>query len=208
MSEFRVVERDRKIVREIDRWKVCQGRHLRHLAGFSGQRACDRRLRKLISTGYISREKLVYGVAGIYSNTRRASQIATVSKYNPKIRLDNLAHDIAVIETAIYMNKMGIPYEAMTTEKELHRQDGFGVRKHRPDFIFTKGNKKICVEVELTLKSKSRFESNIIDNFSKYDMQIWIVSDYNSKIAQILKDNQTAYPIIEILELREVQNNE
>ena len=44
------------------------------LAGFDGQRACDRRLRKLIEAGYIKREKILYGVAGIYRNTSKAKK--------------------------------------------------------------------------------------------------------------------------------------
>jgi len=206
VSEIRLVDRDYRIIKEIDRWRVCQGRHLRYLAGFSGQRACDRRLRKLISAGYISRVKLVYGVAGIYSNTKRASQIVKVSNTNQKIRLDNLTHDLAVIDTAIHFNRNGIPFEAMVTERELHMQDGFGVRRHRPDFVFTENSERICVEVELTLKSKGRFEAIIMDNFIGYAKQIWIVPDFNTKIAQILRDNQISYPNIEIMELREIQS--
>jgi len=209
VKEIRIVERDKKIIREIDRWRVCQGRHIMYLAGFSGQRACDRRLRKLIDAGYITRKKVLYGVAGIYNNTSKAGLICNVSDYKNKLRIENLTHDIAVLDTAIYFNKNGrIPFEAMTTERELHMKDGFGVRKHRPDFVFTDYNQTVCVEVELTLKAKNRFESNIEDNFVKYDKQIWIVPDFDTKIAQILIDNQTNYPDIEIMKLSEVQISE
>jgi hypothetical protein len=150
--------------------------------------------------------KLIYGVAGIYSNTRRASQIVKVSNTNQKIRLDNLAHDLAVIDTAIHFHSKGIPFEEMTTERELHMQDGFGVRRHRPDFVFTEDGQRVCVEVELTLKSKGRFEDIIVNNFIGYARQIWIVPDSNTRIAKILRDNQMAYPNIEIMELREVQS--
>ena len=71
MSKIIIVDRDYKIIREIDRWRVCQGRHIKELVEFDGQRACDRRLRKLIEAGYIKREKILYGVAGIYSNTNK-----------------------------------------------------------------------------------------------------------------------------------------
>jgi len=74
-SRLVVLERDRKIIREIDRWRVCQGRHIRELGGFSGQRACDRRLRKLVQAGYISREKILYGVAGIYRITSKGAKL-------------------------------------------------------------------------------------------------------------------------------------
>lgn len=57
MESIRIVDRDRLIIREIDRWRVCLGRHIKELAGFTGQRACDRRLRKLINAGYIKKKE-------------------------------------------------------------------------------------------------------------------------------------------------------
>ena len=208
MSEIRLVDRDYRIIREIDRWRVCQGRHIRCLAEFDGQRACDRRLRKLIEAGYIKREKILYGVAGIYSNTNKAKQIAEISNTNQKIKVEQIKHDIAVLDTAIYFNeKHGISFQDIRTEIELHRQDGFGVRKHRPDFIFTKNKKTTCVEIELTLKAKDRFENNIKDNFLKYDIQVWVVPNLNTKIADILKKNIPQYQNIKILELSEVQSS-
>jgi len=101
VSEIRLVDRDYEVIREIDRWRVCQGRHIKHLAGFAGQRACDRRLRKLIRAGYIKREKILYGVAGIYSNTNKSKQIAEIINTNQKIKVEQIKHDIAVLDTAI-----------------------------------------------------------------------------------------------------------
>ena len=207
VSEIRLVDRDYKIIREIDRWRVSQGRHIRYLAGFEGQRACDRRLRKLVQAGYIKREKILYGVAGIYRNTNKAKQIVAIADTDQKIRIEQIKHDIAVLDTAIYMNKKGIPFEAITTEIELHRKDGFGVRKHRPDFIYTTDGKTICIEVELSLKAKNRLETNISANFLDYDTQIWVVPNMNTKIVSILNENKIPYPNIEILELSEVEEN-
>jgi DNA-binding Lrp family transcriptional regulator len=64
-KNLRIMERDKKVMREIDRWRVCLGRHIRELAGFTGERACDRRLRKLIEAGYIERKHILYGVPAI-----------------------------------------------------------------------------------------------------------------------------------------------
>jgi len=208
VSEIRLMERDRKIIREIDRWRVCQGRHIREVAGFSGQRACDRRLRKLIEAGYIRREKILYGVAGIYSNTIKATKREGLPGNNRKIRVEQIVHDIAVLDTAIFLNKKhGIEFDTIKTEIELHRQDGFGVRKHRPDFVIARGGKLVCVEVELTLKAKDRFLKIIAENFIDYDLQIWVVPDMENKIAQILRENKIPYPNIRLLKLAEVQKN-
>lgn len=205
-SKFRITDRDYKIVQEIDRWQICTSRHIRYLAGFTGQRACDRRLRKLIDAGYIERKKILYGFPGIYQNTYKAKALGHVPK-EKKIRVEHLSHDISVLDTAIYMNKRGIPFTAMTTERQLHSTDGFSVRKHRPDFAYTQDRKTTCVEVELTLKARTNFVKNIKDDFTNYDKQIWVVPDLDCKIACILQENIKKYPNIEILELSEVKDN-
>jgi len=209
VGELRLVDRDYKIIREIDRWRVCQGKHIKELAGFDGQRACDRRLRKLIEAGYIKREKILYGVAGIYRNTSMGKKLAGLPSAVQKIRTDQLKHDIAVLDTAIYFHKKyAVSFEDMKTEIELHRQDGFGVRKHRPDFTFNKDSLTVCVEVELTLKAKTRFENNIKKNFLDYTRQIWIVTSLNTKIVDILNNLKPIYSNIEIMKLSEVENYE
>jgi hypothetical protein len=207
VSEIRLVERDYKIFREIERWRVVLGRQVAELAGFTGLKACQRRLRKLKEAGFVERQRVLYGVAGIYSLTSKARTIASLPMRSEKIRVEQIPHDIAVLDTAIYFHSMkGIPFEDMTTEKQLHSMDGFGVRKHRPDFVFNRGGKKFCLEVELSLKAKARMEAIIKDNFMQYDHQIWIVPDKTCKIYQILKDNQSTYANhIHVLELMEVQ---
>jgi len=205
-SKLVVLERDRKIIREIDRWRVCQGRHIKELAEFSGQRACDRRLRKLVQAGYISREKILYGVAGIYRVTNKGAKLEGLGNARNKIRIEQIRHDIAVLDTAIYFNKVhGIAYKDIRTEIELHRLDGFGKRTHRPDFVFKKDGKTICVEIELALKSKNRFENIMSNNFLDYERQIWIVPDLECKIAKTLQNSKIMYSNIEILELSQIQ---
>jgi len=208
VSEVVLVERDRKIIREIDRWRVCLGRHIKELAGFSGQRACDRRLRKLIDGGYIRREKILYGVAGIYRNTAKGARVEALPNVSGrKIRIEQIKHDITVLDTVIFLSKKhGVEYNAIQSEIELHRLDGFGIRKHRPDLVFMKDDKKICVEIELALKARNRFENIIKDNYRTYDNQIWIVPSKDSKIATTLKKNKNMYDNIHILTLDKVQD--
>ena len=61
VEQLRVIERDELILREIYRWKACGSKHIRFLAGFSGQRATDRRLKILTDSEYIERKKFLYG---------------------------------------------------------------------------------------------------------------------------------------------------
>lgn len=207
MEQLRVTERDELILREIDRWKACGSRHIRFLAGFSGQRATDRRLKILIDTGYLERQKFLYGMPYIYFLTSKGKSLIHVGKGKEKIKIEQITHDRTVLDTAIYfMNKEGLSLQDITTEKQLHQLDGFGLRKHRPDFIFTKDELTYCVEVELTLKAKNRLLNIIKDNFMEYDVQIWIVPDSQKAILQVLKESKKLYDNIQARSLQKIND--
>ena len=206
MSSIRLVDRDYTILNEIFRWRIITGKHLCKLAGFTGQRACDRRLAKLVNAKIIKREKIIYGFPGIYSLTSKGNALIGVPNKKERIRIEQIFHDSIVIDTAIYFHlKKGVLYKDIVTEKQLHIKDGFGKRQHQPDFVFTQEEKTNCVEIELSLKSKDRFEKNIINNFKNYHTQFWVVPDLHNKIYTFLSDAERRYPNIEILELAEVK---
>lgn len=193
-------------MREIERWRVCQARHIKFLAAFSSQRTCDRRLKKLLACEYINRQKILYGVPYLYFLEAKGKLLINASTRPDKIRVEQIKHDIDVLDTAIYFHhKYGIEFSDMTTEKQLHSQDGFSNRKHRPDFAFKYDNSVICVEVELSLKARQRLENNISDNFTNYDYQLWIVSDDTPKISRIINESKLLYPDIKIIPLKEVK---
>lgn len=208
MSNFKLIERDFRVFQEVNRWRVTLSRHLKTLAGFSSQRTCDRRLKKLIEAGFLRRQKYIYGVPYLYFLTRTAQVLIHASTHEPKIRIEQIVHDIAVLDTAIFVyNEKNILFTDMQTEKELHGIDGFSNRRHRPDFVYEQDGKSVCVEVELSLKARTRLEKNIQSNFSNYDTQLWIVPDRHSKIAEILEEQSRIYPDIQIIELSEVKKH-
>lgn len=209
MSNFRLVKRDYLIFNEINRWRVITGKQICVLASFPSLRTCDRRLKKLIENGYITRQKIIYGIPSIYSITHQAKVLIGAPARVKKIRLEQISHDITVLNVAIYFHKiMDISFQDIRTEKQLHSVDGFSNRKHRPDFIYIKDGKTTCVEVELSLKNKDRLEKNIKQDFMNYDFTYWVVTDKENKIAQIIEQNRTIYPNIEILELRQIKEEE
>ena len=202
---MRLMERDRQILSCLSKFSFLLGRQLKSLF-FDGTRACDRRLRILLDNEYIKREKILYGIPSLYSLSHKGKTAVNASIKENKIRVEQIQHDIAVVDTVIYfMDRFHIPFADITAERQLHQLDGFGVRKHQPDFIFSKDKKIYCVEVELSLKAKVRLEKIIETNFLSYDHQLWIVPDNQFKILQILNKNKNKYPI-KILSLeREVQ---
>ncbi len=157
--------------------------------------------------GILDRKRILYGIPAIYELTPRGKAIIGIPIKNERVRVEQIVHDMAVLDTAIYFShKYAIAFSDIKSEKQLHKQDGFAVRKHRPDFVFTKNEKSFCVEVELTMKSKERFSKNIIANFTDYHIQIWVVPDFNSKIYAFLCEMKESYPNIKIIDINEVKS--
>ena len=205
-----LVDRDYVVMREIERWRFCLSRHIRILAGFSGGRACDRRLKILVDAGYIEWKMVLYGVPRYYYLSRKGKNLIGTNARQDKIRVEKISHDIAVLDTVIYfMQKHNLRLENITTEKQLHSKDGFSSRKHCPDYIFTdtENNCTCCVEIELTAKAKNRLEKNIEENYLNYETQYWIVSKTGFKIRQMLKEFSEKYQNIKIIDLEEVQES-
>jgi len=196
-------DRDIEILRLVYRFKFCLGRHIRVLAGFSGSRASDRRLRLLIDAGYLGRQKILYGVPFLYTVTHKGRILLGANKREHKIRLEQIAHDVHVLESLIYMKqKFKLALNDIQSERELHIKDGFGARKHHPDFVFNYQGKTFAVEIELTPKGKARLEKNIRDNYLNYDFQIWITGD--SKAHALIGHFASEYSNIEIIRLEDV----
>jgi len=193
-----IVERDREILRLVYRMGFCLGRHIKDLLGFTSSRACDRRLALLVKANYLSRKKYLYGIPFLYTVTHKGRILIGANKRENKIRLEQINHDTKVLDVLIYsMSKYGFLLDDMESERELHIKDGFGNRKHHPDFIFTYQDKKYAVEVELTLKAKATLEKNIRDNYLNYDKQIWVTGD--KKIVSLLQKFADEYSNIEIM---------
>jgi len=207
VEQVRLTERDELILREVDRWRACGSKHIRWLANFSGQRATDRRLKILMEAGYLERRKFLYGLPSIYFLTAKGKSLIQVGTGTEKVKIEQIVHDRTVLDTAIYfMHKENLSLKDITTEKQLHQLDGFGIRRHRPDFIFTKDEMTYCVEVELTLKAKSRFLNIIKENYMEYDVQIWVVPDSQNAILQVLKESKKSYDNIQARSLQKIND--
>ena len=205
MKNILLNDRDIKVLQEVSRWKYCLGRQIRLIASFSGERSCDRRLRKLIDAGYLERKHILYGVPGLYFLTPQTKRLGGIKYYSYKIKLGEVMHDLAVIDTVLFLSqKYFLSLDDFKSERELHSQDGFSNRKHQPDAAFTLNGEHCCLEVEFSEKSKARFQANVKDNFQNYDQQIWVIPKSETKIKQMLID--TKIPDIEVMEWETVKN--
>lgn len=200
-----LVDRDLKILRMIYYFRFCLSRHIMYLASFTGSRACDRRLKILVESGYLKRKKILYGIPYLYFLSSSGMRLIHVSPKEEVIRIDRIHHDITVLDCIPNLiKKYDFDIENMVTERQLHMEDGFGIRKHHPDLVFVKGNQKnetYAIEIELNLKGKSRLEQNIEQNYLNYEKQIWVVPLTQPKIWNILTESSNKYDNIEVITL-------
>ena len=198
-----ITNRDMEILRLVYRFKFCLGRHIKTLGSFTGSRASDRRLKALVEANYLGRKKYLYGVPYLYTLTHKGRILIGANKRENKIRLEQITHDIYVLDTLIFFKeKYQLKLSDIESERELHIKGGFGARKHQPDFVFTYEGKRCATEVELTPKAKANLERNVRDNYLHYDRQIWITND--TKVMGMLKSLANEYPNIEITRLEAV----
>lgn len=203
-KNMRLTNRDIEILRQLYKWNFMLSRQIKAMY-FGGQRACDRRLKILIEHGYVKRKKYIYGVPSLYTLSNSGKKLINVPAASDKIRLEQIIHNIAVIDAVIYLmkEKLVLPH-TIISEKELHSIDGFSIRKHCPDIVFSIDTKKYCTECELSLKAKKRLSKIIQDNFMNYEYQIWVVPDKEHRIQATIRNSMKLYTNIKILSLEEV----
>ena len=202
---MKLVDRDVRILRELVRWKFLLSRHIGAFAGFySRSRAINRRIKLLLSDGLIERRYILYGIPPIYVATNKGKKIIDANVREERIRVEQIQHDICVRDAVLYFHQFGIPFSDFITEKEMHQLDGFGTRKHQPDFIFSHKNKKYCIEIEISLKATKRLMKNIQNNFNNYDRQVWLVPSDEKRIQNIISDAQKMYTDIKLLYTEEI----
>lgn len=160
-------------------------------------------MKNLIDQKYLEKRKILYGIPGIYVLTHKGRSFTGLNKRADKIRIDQINHDITTLDVVIHVIKNEhVSMNQIVSEKELHSKDGFGTRKHHPDFIYEKGGESYAVEVELSLKTRERIEENAKLNYLNYDYQIWFIKRENKKIetAVINVLNNLANASIEYIE--------
>ena len=199
-------KRDLEIMRLVYRFRFCLGRHIKVLCGFSGARASDRRLKMLVEAGYLERKKYLYGVPYLYTLTHKGRMLVGVNKRADVLRLEKIMHDIHVLDAVIYIcKKFNLAVSSIISEKDMHCSDGFGNRRHYPDFIVYTPKQMIAVEIEIALKSKDRLTKNVESNYMNFDSQWWILGD-NPKLNTLLKELQSSYSNIRVQRLEDVIN--
>jgi len=193
-----LMQRDLNILMLVGRFTFMTGKVIKEFY-FSSDRTKERRLKILVDSGYLKREKILYGYPYFYTLTHKGRILIGLNKKASNVRIERIKHDLIVLDVLIQiLEKYQLTINDIMTEKELHRKDGFSRRKHHPDFIFTYKNQTYAVEIELTVKAKDVLNKNIQLNYMAYDYQLWFVEKNNKKLIKNLDECGRKYDSISI----------
>jgi hypothetical protein len=170
-----LTERDMTIVEWIGRQGAARAEHV--MSRFSiGRTATYRRLHELVDFGLVRRHRLLYNDGGLLTATSEGLRCVGLDRLTPaRISLAPVPHMIASAALAAELephlrdgtllsdrehraaeNAAGGPIASAIIDSRQNGHKGL----HRPDFALVRrdGGEIIAVEVELTLKNRTRLE--------------------------------------------------
>lgn len=156
-----LTERDEYILQFINTFGFCEIRHIQKEVGLKKRQSYSV-MERLINGGLVSHQRIYHQQNGIYFLTRNGAAQTNLPALN-NINRHNYRHHLTVID--IYQRlKQQYPDMVWISERMLLHEkftEGLGQKGHISDGLFLLDNKKIVIEVELTVKGKARLEKII-----------------------------------------------
>ena len=171
---IQITERDVRILQFINEFGFCEIRHIEKEFHIK-KRLCYTLMNRLVRASLVAHQRIYHQKHGIYFVTKLGAAHTDLSPLNG-IPHNHYNHHLMVID--VYQ-KIKQHYSEMTwvSERNLISEKfnkGVAAKGHIADGMLLLPNKKIAIEIELTLKGKVRIET-ILRNYAKeFDInEIW-----------------------------------
>ena len=201
---MRFVERDGEILRWVNGFGFASADQIMRYMNVK-KATCYTRLKKLVEAGYLNRERILHGQARIHKLTKEGI-LASGDHLRPtgEIRLGTFKHDLALVDLALDLRDATggefIPQRRIRHDEGL---SGLGQFGHVADgyLHLLHHDKPIAIELELTVKAKSRLNS-IIEGYggNLTVHEVWYFCQDKSVISALKKAAQ-GYSFIKIFDL-------
>lgn len=147
-----------------------------------GPTAAYVRIKKLVEAEYLERERILHGQSRIHKVTKKGT-LASGDHILPvrEIRLGTFKHDLVLVDLGLQLqeetNGQFIPQRQIRHDEGLSGVGQFG---HIPDgYLIIDEDKPIAIELELSVKSRSRLNSIIQDYSSDLGVkEVWYYTDH------------------------------
>ncbi len=165
-SSIRITERDELILQFINLFGFCEIRHIQRQFELK-KRQSYAVMKRLIKANLVTHQQIYHQKHGIYFVTKLGAAYTEFPSLSV-IPQNHYYHHLTVID--VYQ-KLNHQYNEMAwvSERELINDkfaDGVGQRGHIADGMVLLPDKKIAIEVELTVKGRTRLEK-ILKGYAK-----------------------------------------
>lgn len=173
-----LTERDLDILKFINAFGFCETYQLCRKFELQHYRVY-RIMKRLVALGYVLREKILHAHDSTYRLTAKGARLTGLPNLN-RISLANYLHTISLIDLSLAIQKRH-PNATWISERYLKRKryaQSSGKRGHCADAILVLNEKKIAIEVELTLKKQAYLDRIIKGYASDFSInEVWYFCD-------------------------------
>ena len=180
-----IKKKDLFLLQIIEKLTVVTSTNLTILAGYHNVSVVRKRLRALISNGYVS-EHYWFGKEKLYSLTYKGLTELGIRRKPYEIKGYSTEHFYEVSAAAAWLyskTETGIFDMAFDRDIKKAEIDGKYKINHYPDLIFSHK----AIEVELNAKKFERLKENFAENAKNFDSQIWILPEHLSRLNDHLR---------------------
>ncbi len=176
---MRVTERDIKLLKWINKFGFVTINQVTKFLGIKKSAGYEM-INRLVVNKYLLHEMIFHRQKGAYKLTPRGAALADENlPALRRINIMNYNHDIKLTDLILDLQH-NLNYK-VTTEREIRHnfaRNSWGTQNHTPDAILDLNSQNIALELELTRKSKARFDK-IFQHYlqtPKYK-EVWYFSD-------------------------------
>lgn len=203
-KNVQLTAKDIEIIRFINQFGFCCMKQLKQQFGLK-EPHCYRLIRRLIKLGLLTHQFIFHKQGGVYQATTKGAQFTNLPPLF-KVPLATYYHQLKVVDVAVQLLKQ-FPESSWISERQLAQDvyfNGFGVKGHVADGVLVlKDGRQVCVEVELTQKSKSRM-AQIFKSYSTFFQvkEVWYVCP--KQLLSLLKPQAQKYTFVKFFSLEEL----
>ena len=176
---MKFTERDRRLLLWINGHGFVSVSQVAEWMGVSDPFAYSR-VKKLLNGGYLKRDRVLHNSKRIHSLTLKGK--AACGDDLPilnRVNLGTFIHDMKLVDLSLKLEKdFDGEFVPERRIKQLKGLSGVGKKGHSPDGILELTDKKIAVELELSVKSRSRLKEIMNEYARNLELnEIWYFTD-------------------------------